>query len=121
MSKCITQISAISGWGSWRCESEAKYGDRCGMHDPERMKARAAKRKANRKPTFDEREMTSRKKELEDLKEENEKLREDSEMVDWLEEESEESCYLVDEWLQSGGSFREMYRKAYPKKESSND
>ncbi len=121
MSKCVTMIMSAGGWSSYRCESEAKYDQWCGVHDPERVKARAAKRKANRKPTFDEIQLARRKKELDDLKEENEKFREDSEMVDWLEEDSDEVGALVENWLEQEGSFREMYREAYPKKESSND
>ncbi len=38
---CTTKVFEKSGWGrGFQCQNKRKYGNKCGTHDPERIKVR---------------------------------------------------------------------------------
>ncbi len=43
--RCRARVTDSTGWHSYKCQNPAKYeSGRCGIHDPEKMKERAAAR-----------------------------------------------------------------------------
>lgn len=64
--RCITRVAGFGGWHFHQCHNEAKHGPHCGVHAPEKIAAR----KAKRGPTLFEREMNrseARRKKLDAL------------------------------------------------------
>ena len=72
MSQCIELIA--DRWTSWACRNEARYGNYCGVHSPEKKSERAAKRG----PTQFEQDLARNaalREELKQLRADNEQLR----------------------------------------------
>ncbi len=62
--KCKASVPGFGGWRLVQCENNAKYGDYCGVHSPEKQ----AERAKARGPTRYERDCASRKRERERVK-----------------------------------------------------
>ncbi len=62
--KCKTMVSDPGGWHFYRCSRNAKYGEYCGTHSPEKI----AERKEKRGPNQYQKEVAREKKLYSDYK-----------------------------------------------------